>query len=91
MKNHKYKIGDIVIIKSIEWYRKNSNALGEINVRCSFVEPMHIYCGMKAKITNFTLDGYFIDIDNNEWEWSDDMFEELKEIRKRKLKKLSKC
>jgi hypothetical protein len=91
MKNHKYKIGDIVIIKSIKWYRKNCDDRGLVSVRCSFTEPMHKYCGMKAKIKNFTIDGYFIDIDNDGWEWSDEMFEDIKKLRKRKLKKLSKC
>lgn len=90
MEKHKYKIGDIVIIKSFEWYRKNCNALGEVNVKCScFVEPMSEFCGMKMRIKSYTLSGYIID-DCSGWEWSDEMFESIKVIRKLKLKRL-KC
>jgi hypothetical protein len=88
MKNHKYKIGDSVIIKSLEWYKKNCDVNGDIEVNCSFVEPMSEFCGIKMTIIRYTKDGYMMY--DNDWEWSDDMFETIKEVRKRKLKKL-KC
>lgn len=86
--SHKYKLGEIVIINSLKWYRENCDYSGAVNVRCNFVSPMRNFCGRKAKIVAHTKEGYMIDI-APDWEWSDEMFSSLREIRNKKLRKLT--
>ena len=89
---HKYKIGEIVTVKSLKWYRDNCDYKGDVSVGCSFVKPMSIFCGMKAEIVLYTKDGYLIklgDDRNNGWEWSDEMLERIRDVRKRKIEKLN--
>ena len=73
----KYKVGDQVIVKSIEWYNENKNAVQEViedENRNTFVSSMLIYCGKNATIVNVTNQGdYQLDIDEGSWGWSDFM------------------
>ena len=72
----KYKVGDQVIIKSIEWYNENKNAVQEVvsKDRITFVHDMLTYCGKNATIVNVTNQGdYQLDIDEGSWGWSDFM------------------
>lgn len=72
----KHKAGDKVRIKSREWYEKNKNRAGDIF--CGgifFVDGMVCYCGNIATIASVGR-GYRLDIDNSEFEWSDEMFED---------------
>lgn len=72
----KYKVGDQVIIKSIEWYNENKNAVQEVvsKDRNTFVSDMLTYCGKNATIVNVTNYGdYQLDIDEGFWGWSDFM------------------
>lgn len=65
-----YKIGDRVKIrKDLEDFKKYGSD--------SVVPPMSEYCGQEATITNLISHGYEIDIDNNKWGWTDEMFEGL--------------
>lgn len=74
----KHKVGDIVRIKSREWYNINQGEYSK--VRCGnifFFEEMSVYCGKSAKIENIIDSEYYcLDVDNHEWFWSDEMFEE---------------
>lgn len=74
----KHKVGDKVRIKSREWYEKNKNRAGDI--LCGgifFVEDMDCYCGKIATITEAN-GTYKIDIDDHEFSWTDEMFEDNK-------------
>lgn len=69
----KHKVGDVVRIKPLEWYNENKDEVGCIG---AFVPEMTKYCGKEATITeSYSLIGYMIDIDDNNWYWSDAMFE----------------
>jgi len=75
----KYKVGDKVRIKSLEWYSKNKNGLGNVShydTNNTFVSSMSSYCGMTANITEVEGSHYILDVDNGDWWWQDFMFEE---------------
>lgn len=72
----KHKVGDKVRIKSREWYEKNKNTSGDILCGGTFfVEDMERYCGETATITSVDKT-YNINIDDNEFNWTDEMFED---------------
>lgn len=76
----KYKVGDKVRIKSIEWYNANKDKVGDVLVNnLWFVEPMSEYLGEKATIVaagvGYKGIAYKLNIDNEEWNWFDDFFE----------------
>ena len=73
----KYKIGDKVRIKSIEWYDKNKNKFDMVTItNPSFSIYMKEYCGKIATITKIYPTCCRLDIDNGQYSWSDDMFED---------------
>ena len=76
----RYKVGDKVRIKSLEWYNSaDKNIFGYIsNIENdnSFVSDMVRYCGMDAKISSVNTNYYIIDIDGGDWYWCDWMFDE---------------
>lgn len=76
----KHRVGDIVKIKSREWYDKNKDLEGEIYLKdCAFAAPMAKYLGKTATITAITDSiSYCLDIDKQDWHWhwTDDMFED---------------
>ena len=85
----KHKLGDVVQIKSLDWYKKNKDEDGWVEEEhlSSFGFDMSEYCGMKATIASVLDDYYFIDIDNGEWCWCDYMFEDgIKFTKKKKTK-----
>jgi hypothetical protein len=70
----KYKVGDTVRIKSIDWYNENKDVYGDIG---DFVSSMAKYCGETAKIIEISVTGScLLDIDENRWFWLDYMFDE---------------
>lgn len=76
----KYKIGDTVKIKSIDWYCDNKDSFGKVVLSdTTFICDMVRYCGMFAKIIAIkdVVKGtvYSIDIDKGYWSWTDEMFE----------------
>ncbi len=78
----KFKVGDKVRIKSIDWYNKNKNNNGDIRSidigYAYFTRSMSQYCGKVAVIVKKdTAYWYEIDIDNNANGWTDDMFEDM--------------
>ena len=77
----RYKKGDRVRIKSIEWYYANKNSEGAIifpNLRV-FDESMSEFCGKVVTIDAYNPRGDYYDIkeDGKVNFWSDDMFEGL--------------
>lgn len=80
----KYKVGDKVRIKSIDWYNDNKDKYGVVP-NCRFVKSMSIYCGKEATILGFRFDGYMLDIDES-WCWRNEMFEEnFKDMETKKI------
>lgn len=69
----KYKVGDLVIIKSKEWYDENKDGIGEVNGDGAvFVPLMTKYCGKKATIAEvISPSTYRLDIDGQRYNWSE--------------------
>ena len=82
----KYKVGNIVQIKSLDWYNKNKEEDGWVEEKhlSSFGFDMSEYCGRTAKIAAVVDEYYFIDIDNGRWCWCDYMFDEGIRLIKKK-------
>ena len=75
----KYKVGDKVRVKSLEWYNQSKDSDGDIYLNdfgIYFVNDMSVFCGRKAVITSNFGEEYQIDIDKNKWSWKDWMFED---------------
>ena len=71
----KYKVGDKVKIKSLDWYNDNRDYYG--NVECGFyyfIEEMTKYCGKILTISRIHNNGYDLQEDEN-FAWTDDMFD----------------
>ena len=77
----KYKVGDKVRIKSLDWYNENkSYETGNVYLSMSFVANMSKYCGQVATIIKASgRNEYKIDLDNGYYNWSGEMFEGLVE------------
>lgn len=75
MSAEKYKIGDRVVVKSLEWYNSNKNSMGAVLVPCGFVREMAKYCGHVLTISRVGYAGYAVD--GTGFAWSDEMFEGL--------------
>ena len=82
----KYKVGDYVRIKSLDWYNKNKDNYGAIyagNGFC-FWKNMVGHCGEIMKITSVKVDpedsnkGYYF-MENSDEKWTDGMIEGLVE------------
>ena len=75
MGNMKFKIGDRVLIKSLDWYYENKDIL---SVACgNFTPDMIKYCGKIVTISAVlpTLEAYHIKEDGGMFNWTDEMFE----------------
>lgn len=83
----KYKVGDKVRVKSLEWYNENKNKYGY--VQCGykdFTENMRKYCGDVVTISGFNYSSFYdfttyniAEENDYSYAWSDDMFEGLAE------------
>lgn len=78
----KYKVGDKVRIKSLEWYNSNKDNDGNVpliemcDALYNFVEDMHCFCGKIVTIHNVCHRGYYdIKEDDCCWYWTDEMIE----------------
>ena len=86
MNGLKYKIGDYVRIKSLDWYNENKDNYGAIYAGNGFVfwKNMVRHCGEIMKITIVKVDpedsnkGYYF-MENSEEKWTDEMIEGLVE------------
>ena len=93
----KYKVGDKVVIKSLDWYNINNSQVfpkADAGVPLEFNSDMSKYCGMIATITNvekLSDEDFFynLNIDNENWNWTLEMFEDIKGLRKIKIKKIN--
>lgn len=73
----KYKVGDKVKIRSLDWYNANKTEGGEVYLESIvFLQLMSKYCGKVATITHAFRYGYYLDIDRGCYHWTDEMFEE---------------
>lgn len=88
----KYKIGDKVRIKSLDWYNENKNNENYIDLirdndhGFNFIETMAAFCGKVMIISGVTCDYYNMLEDSGEYYWTDDMIEGLVEEDKPKFK-----
>lgn len=73
----KYKVGDKVKIKSLDWYNANKTKGNEVYLEgIVFLQLMSKYCGKVATIIYACRYGYSLDIDGGHYSWIDEMFEE---------------
>lgn len=79
MSVEKYKVGDKVIVKSLDWYNMNKDAFGNVKVPYTFVEEMCKYCGHTFTIQS--IGGTCYTLKEVGYAWSDEMFEGLAEER----------
>lgn len=79
----KYKVGDKVRIKSIDWYNENKDKDGNINLPTHiFIQEMSLFCGFISTIRDV-----FEDMDGNviyymeemDFDWTEEMIEGLVE------------
>ena len=80
--NMKYKIGDKVRIKSLDWYYKNRDRMGQVDCGNDyFIHSMTTLCEKVVTISSvlFTLKVYRIKEDDGIYNWTDEMFEGLVE------------
>ena len=74
----KYKVGDKVQIKSLDWYNENKTIHGDIWFdNAVFVGGQSLYCGCELTICLVTDDSYHVI--ENDYYWTDDMIEGLVE------------
>ena len=77
----KYKVGDKVRVKSLEWYNKNKNEYGDI--RCSdgvfFRSNMSEFCGSILIIKNIYTFLNAYQVEENDYYWTDEILEGLAE------------
>ena len=78
----KYKVGDKVRVKSLDWYNECKNEYGAVPFRVKghsypvfLSRLMSNLCGQLVTIDEVLKDGYYIKEDNNNAFWIDDMFE----------------
>lgn len=74
----KYKAGDRVKVKSLDWYKSNMNSLDEVDCGVTwFVPDMVVHCGNNVTIREVFSNYYKIIEDEGVYCWTDDMFEGL--------------
>ena len=75
----KYKVGDKVRVKSLEWYNSNKDRYGDIRKDDqTFLKCMSKYCGKEYEIYNMISNGnrcVYKLYDTAIWCWEDWMFE----------------
>lgn len=75
----RYKVGDRVKVKSLDWYKENKNGNGVVKTDQKFRIEMSQYCGKIAEIIQVWQTYYKLDIDKGNWFWDDEMIEGLVE------------
>ena len=75
----KYKVGDKVKIKSLDWYNKNKDKDGDVDCGMqNFVDSMKSYCGQILTIKEIGTNYSYSMLGNVFW-WTDEMIEGLAE------------
>ena len=82
MGNMRFKVGDRVRIKNLDWYNENKDELG--NIDCGdalMITEKSPFCGKIVTISNISdvVDAYKIENDNGCYNWTDEMIEGLVE------------
>lgn len=75
----KYKVGDKVRIKNIDWYNENKNKLGNVwtsNGQIPFDKGMSVWCG-KIMTISFIGANYYTMVEDLVGYWTDEMIEGL--------------
>ena len=78
----KYKVGDKIKIKSIDWFNaqeKDSDGdihIYSVNYNTYFTKNMSDYCSKEAEIVEVSDNCYTLDVDRGIFEWIDTMFED---------------
>ena len=81
----KYKVGDRVRIKSLDWYNENKDKEGNVplnmntNSKYNFIKIMLGLCGKVMTISRVNIYSYDMVEDNGEYFWTDEMIEGLSE------------
>ena len=77
----KYKVGDKVRIKSLDWYNENKNEYGDVPCGYEvFIDSMTGFCGKVVTIENcYEPEGYTVKEDYDEYTFTDEMIESLVE------------
>lgn len=78
----RYKVGDKVRIKNLDWYYENRDKIDQIDCgNVCFVRNMATLCGKIVTISSILpmLEVYRIKEDDGEFNWTDEMFEGLVE------------
>ena len=77
----KYKVGDKVRIKSLDWYNQNKDVslIESTNSYYNFIAIMQDFCGKVMTISNVNSDYYDMVEDAGEYFWTDEMIERLVE------------
>lgn len=82
----KYKVGDKVRIKSLDWYNENRDKIGQVDCGCGcvyayFAPSMVTFCGQIVTISSVqtSLEAYRIKEDGGTFKWTDEMIEGLAE------------
>ena len=70
----KYKVGDKVRIKSLDWYNENKNKFGNVWGHYPFDKDMSKYCGKVMTISHIRGDHYTM-VENLVNYWTDNMIE----------------
>ena len=80
--NMKYKAGDEVLVKSLDWYYKNRDRIDQVDCgNACFIRSMTKLCEKKVTISSVlpTIEIYHIKEDDGAFNWTDEMFEGLAE------------
>ena len=81
----KFKVGDKVRVKSLEWYNSNKDMYGHIDRgTILFLEEMSEYCGKEFKIRYVNPGGEYF-LKGNEWIWADWMLEEESKTKEQQV------
>lgn len=85
----KYKVGDKVRIKNLDWYNQNKDVslIESTNSYYNFIEVMQDFCGKVMTISSVNNDYYDMVEDAGEYFWTDEMIEGL--VEEESEKKLS--
>lgn len=87
--NMKYKVGDKVRIKSLDWYYSNSDCMGKVNCGdFNFTTLQTNYCGKTLEILS-VCDGFYI-MKSVGHLWTDEMIEGLADEPQERMVSLDK-
>ena len=96
MSELKYKVGDKVRIKSLDWYNENKNKYGRVpliyshGAKFNFLKEMSTFCGKEMTITevdDYECKYYEMKEDGGDYHWTDEMIEGLVEEEEMSLDK----